>query len=388
MNFKVVRYFLLPVLFGTGISAHANSFEPDKIQTLIDEAQSSGTLPAIGVLIRSNGKIVFNVAQGKRSMQNTAKVELQDEWHLGSDTKAMTAYLIALAVQDKRIAFDSLVVDFLDNTVTAHPLNKDLTLRDLLSHGSGLYDVQEIQNGDLWKKLSKSSLSLVEQRSLMMIAALQESPHLNPNDSTKPIRSFSYANINYMILGSILEKAYGVAWENLIGKRLFDPLHMSSCGFGVSGDENEVEPSQPWPHVVQDGQLIGVPPKYKADNPPMLGPAGTVHCNLEDWSKFILELNNVWRAKGQLLKNAQIASVYFSNAPNSDYTYGGWGRVDKKYSTPLFLHDGSNTFNYAVAMFAPEKDAFILLITNTAHPEGDAAMLKLKKSIADIVFSQ
>ncbi|MBI4400667.1 MAG: serine hydrolase [Nitrospirae bacterium] len=353
---------------------------------MVDKAQKRGHLPAIAVLVRSRGSDVYLRAQGKRSMQNEPRVEAGDVWHLGSDTKAMTAFLVALAVQEKHLSYEARLADLFEKQIKLHSLNTELTLLDLLSHGSGLKDVQEIHGGVLWKDLSKSSASLAEQRLEMARAALEEPPHIDPREAGQAMRTFKYANINYVILGAVLEKVYGMAWEELLREGLFQPLQMSSCGFGVSGRPDETEPSQPWPHVYEEKQLIGVPPKYKLDNPPMLGPAGTAHCNLEDWRKFISELILAWRGNGILLRDREIAATYFSNAKGSPYTYGGWGRSDDKFKTAVFQHNGSNTFNYAVALFAPAEDTIVLLATNSGRPEAEEAMQMLKKSLSDIVF--
>jgi CubicO group peptidase (beta-lactamase class C family) len=298
----------------------------------------------------------------------------------------MTAFLIALAVKEGRLSYETRLASFFTSPI--HPFNKNLTLLDLLSHGSGLKDVQEIRDGILWKKLFKSSAALVEQRIAMTQAALEEPPHADPGMAGQALRSFKYANTNYIALGAVLEKIYGKPWETLMEERLFQPLQMSSCGFGVAGKPDETQPSQPWPHVLEGKRLFGIPPKYKADNPPMLGPAGTVHCSLADWRKFIAELIAIQQGHGRLLNDPKISEIYFSNAKNSPYTYGGWGRDDKKFKTATFQHTGSNTFNYAVAWFAPAEDTIVLLATNSGRPEAEAAMQALKKSLSEMLLGQ
>jgi len=350
-----------------------------QIQLAVDEAQKTGNLPGVAVLVWKQDQIKYFNSQGKRSLHKEAKVESHDKWHLGSDTKAMTAFLIALAVQKDQLAYDLRLIDVLGDKVKFHPMNGDLTIADLLSHSSGLKDVQEVQGGKLWKEIFKSKKSMIAQRAKMMRAALAEEPHRNPKNSALPMRGYGYANVNYVILGSILEGIYESDWESLLKKDLFQPLGMTSCGFGTAGNPNETEPSQPWPHVMDHGKLIGVPPKEKLDNPPMLGPAGTVHCNLSDWRKFITELTAAWNDRGQLLKDKSVVDLYFASANDSVYTYGGWGRIQGKYKSVVFSHDGSNSFNYVVAFFSPDENSGFLLATNSGAPEAEAAIGKLKK---------
>lgn len=362
------------------VDRKTSSSEVNQIQVAVDDAQKTGELPAIGIMVWNAGKTVYFQTQGKRAIQKIPAVQLQDQWHLGSDSKAMTAFLIGLAVQNKKFTYDSKVADLLG--VGLHALNQDLKVNDLLTHGSGLKDVQEVQGGKLWKELFQSKDSLRVQRTKMATAALLEIPHMDPKDSTVPMRKFSYANVNYVILGAILEKTYNLDWEQLLTREVFVPLSMSSCGYGVPGDESELEPSQPWPHVIDNGKLIGISPKDKLDNPPMLGPAGTVHCSLVDWKKFIEELTVAWGGKGQLLTNKSVVSNYFINAKDSVYTAGGWGRIEGKYKSIVFSHDGSNTFNYASAFFSPGTNSGFLIVTNVAGTKAEAAITKLKKFLA------
>lgn len=349
-----------------------------EIQTLMDTAQKNGGLPAIGALVTFKGKTYFFGSQGQRAVQHDIQVSESDQWHLGSDTKAITAFLIALAVQDGKLTYDSSINRLLHSKKT-HVLNQDLTVKQLLSHSSGLKDVQEVQGGKLWKDLFNSTKPLNVQRMEMSLASLQEAPILDKG-AGKPIRNFHYGNINYIILGAVLENLYSSSWEKLLTERVFNKLTMNSCGFGVAGNEFETIPSQPWPHVIDNGKLIGIPPKEKADNPPMLGPAGTVHCNLRDWHKFIIELLRTWKGTGNLITDQSVAKVYFEKG-NESYTFGGWGRNDDKFKTPLFQHSGSNTFNFASAEFLPEKDLIILIVTNRGDDVAETAMRDFLKSL-------
>ncbi len=120
----------------------------------------------------------------------------------------------------------------------------------------------------------------------------------------------------------------------------------------------------------------------------MLGPAGTAHCNLADWNKFITELILTWNNKGHLIKDKEIAKKYFTSKQGSPYIFGGWGRNDDKLKTPMFTHNGSNTFNYATALFSPEKHTVILLATNSGQPSAEKSIKALSKSIVGLTLKQ
>ena len=109
-------------------------------------------------------------------------------------------------------------------------------------------------------------------------------------------------------------------------------------------------------------------------------PAGTVHCSLADWSKFIHELINAAQGSGKLLRKRELAQRLLTPAPGTPYTYGAWiSGQEGKVTT--FAHDGSNTFNYAKAWFAPEKRAIVLITTNAVTPKTKSALRTLQDAM-------
>jgi CubicO group peptidase (beta-lactamase class C family) len=84
--------YAVPLLF---LSTLSHSIENESINSLVQTAFQSQLTPALGVWNQHQGQTRFQRALGKRAIQFDTPVELNDQWHLGSDTKAMTAYLIA-----------------------------------------------------------------------------------------------------------------------------------------------------------------------------------------------------------------------------------------------------------------------------------------------------
>ena len=74
-----------------------------------------------------------------------------------------------------------------------------------------------------------------------------------------------------MIAGAALERATSRRWEDLLREHVFAPLRMTSCGFGPPGSRALID--QPWGH---DPAGTAMAPTPAADNPPGLGPAGTM----------------------------------------------------------------------------------------------------------------
>lgn len=327
--------------------------------------------PAVGLMIVKNNQTVFLSAKGRRTLQQEVPVTDQDVWHLGSDTKAMTAFLLALAIQEGKLTYDTEITDVLKVT-RVHNDHKKVTVAQVLTQSSGIQDFGVPLEAD--KEFAKKLLGLpdlVEQREKIISATLRL-PRLK---DWKP-GTFAYTNINYIIAGHLLEEIYQKPWEQLMKEKLFQPLGMNSCGFGVAGDPEEEVPSQPWPHFLNEGKLFGLAPKHKADNAPMLGPAGTVHCSLQDWGRFVSELMATFNGKGQYLTATPVVEKYFATngAATDMYTHGGWGRFQTPAGKVAFQHAGSNTMNFAIAQFAPKKEVFVLMTTNAGSPKVEKAI--------------
>jgi CubicO group peptidase (beta-lactamase class C family) len=167
-----------------------------------------------------------------------------------------------------------------------------------------------------------------------------------------------YSNQGYAIVGAMLEKLSGTAWEALITERLFKPLHMDSAGFGPPGTIGAID--QPWGHTRK--LLVTVP--LQQDNPPAIAPAGRVHCSLDDLARFTLF--HLQRGQtGGLLKSKTLDRLH-TPPEGGDYACG-WVVVKRSWAGGnALMHNGSNTMWYVVMWLAPERNFSVVVATNVA----------------------
>jgi CubicO group peptidase (beta-lactamase class C family) len=147
----------------------------------------------------------------------------------------------------------------------------------------------------------------------------------------------------------------------LIRERLFKPLGMASAGFGSPSKPNMVD--QPWGHVFADGHYK---PRY-GDNPPALGPAGTVHCSIADYLKFAdFHASGGKRPSGLL--TAELVEKL--RMPPDGATYAmGWGTARRGWAKgTVMTHAGSNTMNYFIVWIAPNIEFSVAVAANAAGP--------------------
>jgi CubicO group peptidase (beta-lactamase class C family) len=222
-----------------------------------------------------------------------------------------------------------------------------VTLEQLLTHRSGLP-----ANGP-WMVL-KGDSTTEQRRSLLDQWASWEPPH-------PPGKEFLYSNAGYAFAGLMAEQTTGKSWEDLMTEGLFQPLGMTTAGFGPPGAKDKVE--EPWGHT-SDGK----PSQF--DNAPSIGPAGTVHCSLSDWAKFVaLHLQGA-QGKGELLQPETFQKLHTPPPDNGDYAFG-WGAVEREWAGGVALtHSGSNSMWFATVWIAPQRNFATLVATNQG---GEAA---------------
>ena len=246
-----------------------------------------------------------------------------------------------------------------------------VTLEQLLAHRGGAPgDAPK----DLWSKAWYASGTPAEQRLDFVKGILARSPEAKPG--TKHI----YSNQGYAIAGVMLEKAAGKPWEELMRTMLFEPLGMNSAGFGAPATPGKVD--QPWGH--RKGLFTGiesVPPGPQADNPPAIGPAGTVHCSLADLAKYAAFHLAGEQGASELLNADSFKKLHTSTG--DDYALG-WVVLKRKWAGDrALMHNGSNTMFYVVVWLAPDRNCAVIVATNVgadAAFEGcDEAARKLIK---------
>jgi hypothetical protein len=143
---------------------------------------------------------------------------------------------------------------------------------------------------------------------------------------------------------------------------------MKRCGFGSPATPGQVD--GPWGHERKGATYVGT----TQDNPAALGPAGTVHCPLTDWAKFVALHLDAERGRATLLSAASAKQLHTAPADHPSYA-GGWGVAQADWAQGLVLtHDGSNVFNYARVTVAPGRDGFTLVVVNAGDAAAEAAV--------------
>ena len=313
----------------------------------LEELRLKFDLPALGGVAIADGKPQDVRVVGLRKAGASEPALASDAFHLGSDTKAMTAALVGVLVDEGKLTWKTTLGEVFPQTP---PLWKATTVETLLAHRAGLSKIE--QKGKDLNYLRTFTGPLEKQRARWLRERLLDAP-----DETAG--KYSYSNAGYSILGMFCEKTTGVPYERLLAQKLWKPLGIMGGGFGA--------PPLIWQHLREEGKLIPTDPKENADNPVVITPAGRVHLPLGEWAKFVAVFADPERQR--LLRPETLQTL---STPLFGGTYaGGWLVMQRGWAGGTALsHAGSNTMNYCVAWVAPKKRLAALIATNVA---GDAA---------------
>ena len=334
---------------------HAALARGQQLDSLLESVRSRYDFPALAAAVVNGSGTIASGAVGFRKYGDSTRVTLDDQFHLGSCTKAMTAMVIASLVEEGKLEWGTTIGTIFSG-IKIHPHYRNVTLEQLLAHAGGMPE-DGAPEGMTLADLYRLPGSPAEQRRRYAALMLKQKPQ------AKPGTKFIYSNAGFVIAAAMAEEVSGRSWEELISTRIFAPLGMSTAGFGAMGSPGRVE--QPWQHEVVDSAHEAVEPGPLSDNPEVIGPAGTVHCSIGDWGRFITACLAILEGKDGIVKTRTLRRAM---TPKYGGTYAlGWMSADREWGGGRVLtHAGSNTRNFAVVWMAPAKDLAVVIATNQA----------------------
>ncbi|GAA6205726.1 serine hydrolase [Thalassotalea sp. SU-HH00458] len=321
-----------------------------RLTEIIEYLRIESNLPALAGVLIYDGEIIELGVSGRRAITSDNEVTIEDKWHVGSLTKSMTSTLAAKLVQENIIQWHTTIAEVypeLSDSMQSQYLS--VKLSELLSHTAGFEE-----NLPSLANYYQDNDEITIQRQKMVEEALM----LQPNNARG---EFHYSNLSYMVAGAMMEKLTGQSWELLINNYVFQPLNMTNTGFGAPDIEGDFQ--QPVGHS-QSGnswQAVMVSDSEIADNPPVIGPAGTVHASLTDMARYLSA--HLTGARGESVHgflSAEMFAVLHQDTSGTGYSLG-WGINDG-----VLIHSGSNTMWLAKAVIRPQNNTAIFVVTNAA----------------------
>jgi len=321
------------------------SSKSEMISQALTEIVNEGKAPGMIAAVISSDGIIEIGAAGVRKAGTSVPMTVKDLVHLGSCTKAMTATMLGTLVADGKLSWDMKLTEAipeLKNNI--HAGFKNITLWQLLTHRAGLPK-------NPIDELAHTNLEIKERR----LSILKDNIIFAP---AYTVGEWHYSNFGYIIAACMAEKVTGLSWESLMKERLFDPLGMTTAGIGDPVKNKSID--QPWGH--KKSWIGNKWNSSRAYYNEAIGPAGRVHCSVEDWAKFIsLQLpgENTFLDRAFLNKLIEPDGFYAAGWVVLEVAEQPWAKGI------VLIHSGSNEIWYATVLVAPNLDRAYVVATNS-----------------------
>jgi CubicO group peptidase (beta-lactamase class C family) len=345
-----------------------------RLAEITEWARDSQDLPAMAVLLVRNGEVIERAAVGRRSASSDVLVTTEDRWHLGSMTKAMSATLAAVLVEDGLITWDSTPAEVWPEMADEiHSGFRNATLRQFLSHTSGMK-----RDDDYGPAGDRAPGPLIDKRRAWAERLLQQAPEFAAGE-------VNYSNVGYLVAGAMLEARGGASWETLLTTRVFAPLGMVQSGFGAPGTPGMLD--EPLGHWSQRAGFAPIDPgSSDANIPAAMGPAGNAHSTLDDYARFMNAHLAGARGATGLVSAESFTTLHTAVASN--YALG-WGVATSMQTLNVsgLSHSGSTGRWYSVVWLVPSLDMGVVLVANGGGDRALAAIEALDERIRQRVMA-
>lgn len=325
------------------------------LDAYVQQAMRQWEIPGLAIAVVKDDSVVYARGYGVRELGKPARVDEHTLFAIGSASKAFTAATVAMLVDEGKVKWDDPAAQHLRGFQLADPYaSRELTVRDLLSHRSGL-----ARGDQVWY-----ATEFGRDEILRRVRFLQPSWSLRSQ--------FGYQNLMYLAAGEIIPAVAGKSWDDFVGERIFTPLGMRTSSTSVrdlQGRENVATP-----HVKIEEQVR--PIAYRnIDN---IAPAGSINSSAREMAQWVrLQLGNGSYGGQKLLEEKTVQEMHTPQtiirregawalmAPESHFfAYGlGWFLNDYR-GRKVVLHGGNIDGMHALVAMMPEERLGLVVLTN------------------------
>lgn len=329
---------------------------PKEMTSLLEKTRAKHDVPGLAAGIVRAGEKPRVAVTGVRKRGSAARVTIDDQWHLGSNSKPFTAFLIALLIDLGLLDWDTPLAEiFPEHAKKWDDDLKKITPAHLLTHTSGLPPMGPVRQFQL-----APSRNAPQQDRAKVVKDLAD-----VELSAAPGEKFEYSNLGYVVLGAIADRRGKAPWEEQIRKRIGQPLGIKHWSLGTLYPKTAL--LQPFPHEA-DGEPI--PVTGVIDNPAVMNSAGRIRISVGDYCLILGETLKLARGDKGLLKPATANKLFTNPHGASTHTLSSWisNRKQPGAKGLMLAHDGSNVLNYCTVVISVEENLAVCVMTNQGAP--------------------
>jgi CubicO group peptidase (beta-lactamase class C family) len=317
--------------------------------------------PGVGVGIVVRDKLVFAKGYGYRDYGKKLPFTPTTLCQIASNTKLFTAVAAGMLVEEGKLTWDKPVrdkvpaIEFYNDV-----LNNNVTLRDMLSHRTGI-----TRHDMIWYKADLSRKELFERIKYM--------------EPKEPLRTtFLYNNMMFAAAGYLIQLQSGKTWEDFVHERILQPLGMNATVYSVTDMLKQDDHGVPFTEKRDTMELYQIP--YYEDTAGM-APCGAIISNIQEMSHWLIALMNEGKYEGRQVLPASVLKSTLEPAialPNTlaeargyrellDPAYG-MGRETVSYRGHLLtFHGGSLDGFHSQVSFMPRERIGVIVFVIGDH---------------------
>jgi CubicO group peptidase (beta-lactamase class C family) len=351
---RSVRLVLVALLVGWR-TVPAQSAPLKGLDDYVTRGMAAWQVPGLAMAVVHNDSVVLAHGYGVRKLGQPDRVDENTLFAIGSASKAFTAMLVAMLVDQGKVKWDDPATKYLPGFQLYDPYaTRELTVRDLLTHRSGL---------------TAADLMLFDPR-YTRDSILYRARYVKPTYSFRS--HFGYSNIMYLAAGQLAARLMDGTWDDAIRNRIFNPIGMSSSNTSVTLLDRL--PDVATPHDEIDDTVRTIP--YFNLDP--LGPAGSINSNARDMAQWVRFQLAGGKVRGKPLLSA--AAFDETRSPQTIVPLEGFWKIAAQdahlltYGMGWMLHDyhgrlivqhGGNIDGMsALVALMPEEQTGLVILTN------------------------
>jgi CubicO group peptidase (beta-lactamase class C family) len=301
----------------TSIQAQAQATPPIDVNqklagfdAFMEKTLKDWNAPGIGVGIVVGDKLVFAKGYGYRDYEKKLPITANTMFPIASNTKLFTAVSAGFLVEEGKLTWDRPIresvptIDFYNSS-----LNNSITLRDMLSHRTGI-----TRHDSIWYKSDYTTKELFERLK-----------YLDPKEQPRQI--FLYNNMMYAGVGYTIQLQSGKTWAEFVREKILQPLQMNHTVYSISDMLKASDYGVPFTEKRDSLDLYRIPYYEDTDG---LAAAGAIISNIEDMSHWLIALMNNGQYGGKQVLPPKVLQATLEPAialPNAAGQTRGWWEV-------------------------------------------------------------
>ncbi|MFA5008676.1 MAG: serine hydrolase [Candidatus Omnitrophota bacterium] len=311
-------------------------------------------IPGMAIGIVQDGELIFAKGYGVKTLGGNDPVTKDTIFQIGSTSKAFTATLAAMLVDEGKLKWEDKVINHAPDFVMYDPwVTREFQIVDLMSQHSGMpaYAADTLFFLGFDRPYIKHSI-----RNIKPVASFRA--------------KFAYVNNLWLEVAAIIEKYTGKTWEQALKERIFEPLGMSHSSADMQSflDAKDVSSL----HADSGDKIIALPKDWEFLNwSYVAGPAGSINSNIVDMAKWIVfQMNNGKLDNKQLVSEEGMKVMHtpktvigLGNDTHKNIYYClGWIYMEHS-PYPVIWHNGGTLMKTMVA-YVPEQKIGIVILSN------------------------